>query len=146
MNPSAATSGAFDPQRVLEADFELVDLPPSGSGPLQHTAGPANRWLCGTEPSVLLEAAEELAAADPDRMVVLECPPAAVAAAVGNGALVAVCPDELGAEPGGALEAVVTAAVVDGAHLVRSHHGLTVNRCLHLASALALESTDGAAK
>ncbi|MGI9578946.1 MAG: hypothetical protein ACR2OH_12135 [Microthrixaceae bacterium] len=71
--------------------------------------------------------------------VVIECPPELVAPLAADGWLVAVCPDDLGAEPGGPLEAVVTKSMVDGARVIRSKHQTEVRRCMHITAALIIE-------
>lgn len=70
---------------------------------------------------------------------VIECRPESVRELADAGWLVAVCPDDLGAEPGGSLEAVVTRAVFDGASVIRSEHHTEVRRCMHITAALLVE-------
>lgn len=109
--------------------------------PLDHLPGGATRNEIVAADYVQIESVENLDAgleAQPGRVVV-ECHPGSVRALAANGHLVAVCPDDLGAEPGGALEAVVTKAIVDGARVIRSEHHTEVRRCMHMAAALLVE-------
>ena len=138
-----------------QAGFELVDLDLAGTPGHAVTPRPdaleaacgsgAGVWLRSVDPAALEAAAQRCRELGPaSQRVVLECPPAAVARLAAAGWLVAVCPDDLGAEPGGAMEGVVTGAMADGARVVRSVHAQDVARVVHICSALLAEQQGGA--
>jgi hypothetical protein len=140
--PSADLPGGTTAADLEGSRFELVESQGcAGIEPAALRTGGPVPWVRSADLAVLASAAEAYAEGSP---VVLECPPGLVLDLAGGDRLVAVCPDDVGAQPGGALEAVVTAAVVDGARLVRSVHGREVRRCLHVAAALLLEQRGAA--
>lgn len=142
--PAPSPSTPAGAQVASPDGFELFDLdegqipgPDEVESALGH-GGPV--WVRSMDPGELASVAQRLLGLGlPRQQLVLECPPGAVGRLAAGGWLAAVCPDDLGAEPGGALEAVVTRALADGARVVRSRHTDEVRRAMHITSALLLE-------
>jgi hypothetical protein len=142
--PAPPPSTPMGSQVVSPDGFDLLDLD-EGDIPGHHVVESAlghgrSVWVRSSDPGELASVAQRLLRLGLGRQqLVLECPPGEVGRLAAGGWFVAVCPDDLGAEPGGALEAVVTRALADGARVVRSRHTEEVRRAMHITSALLLE-------
>ncbi len=130
--------GLFDPTPgivLLEAD--------AGNSALHAVALTGEiAWFRGTGAVELTDMARRAEASGiaAGRVVLEPKPePAEIEALVRDGFVVACAPDRFGFEPGGPLEAAVTAAVIHGAQLVRTVHARTARRCMDVALVLLAE-------